>query len=216
MLVAVAAAAFGLGIVIGSLDDSGTVRTAEQFTRAWERGDYAEMHRLIGPGDRGRAPLAAFRAAYARAAATATIESIDAGRVREDDGRVRVPVVVRTRIFGPVRGTLVLHVTDERIDWDRSLVFPGLHGSERLSRVTQAPARASIVARDGREIVSGPATTRAPSGTLGSSIAGAVGPAEHEQLGVPPGRGSGGRRFGEGGRHGNEAAVMLPEGERGA
>src|SRR4051794_11313630 len=136
------------------------------------------MPRLIQTGDRQRAPLAAFRGAYERAAATATAQSIDAGRVRQDGERARVAVTVRTRVFGTVRGALVLYVKDQRVDWDRSLVFPGLRDGERLRRVTQAPARAEIQARDGREIVSGPATARAPTGTAGSSIAGTVGPAE--------------------------------------
>ena len=178
VLVALAAAALGTGILIGGLGASATVRTAEDFTAAWERGDYAAMHRLLEPGDRDRASLAAFRAAYERAAATATAESIDVGEVRDDGDRARVPVTVRTRIFGTVRGTVVLPVEDERIDWDRSLVFPGLRGEERLGRTTQAPPRAAIEARDGREIVDGPATARTPSDTAGSSIAGTVGPAE--------------------------------------
>jgi cell division protein FtsI/penicillin-binding protein 2 len=89
-----------------------------------------------------------------------------------------VPVTVRTKIFGTVRGSIMLTVVDERVEWDRSLVFPGMRGAEQLRRVTEAPSRAEIRARDGREIVSGPAEARAPSGTLGSSVAGTVGPAE--------------------------------------
>ena len=178
VLVALGIAALGVGVLIGSLGQSATVETAEDFVRAWERGDYATMHKLIEPSDRDRASLAAFRAAYQRAAATATTESVDAGKVREDGDDARVPMVVTTRIFGEVRGTLVLRVNDERIDWDRSLVFPGLRGAERLGRTTLTPPRAPIEARDGREIVSGPATARAPTGTLGASIAGTVGPAE--------------------------------------
>ena len=178
LLVALAAFALGVGVLVGGLGESGTERTAREFVRAWEKEDYEAMHRLIEPGDRSRAPLAAFRGAYERAAATATAESIDAGKVRGDGDRARVPIKVRTRIFGVVRGTLTIDVKDERVDWDRSLVFPGLRDGDRLSRVTRAPARADIQARDGREIVSGPATARAPTGTLGSSIAGTVGPAE--------------------------------------
>jgi len=178
LLVALGAFALGIGILLGGLGESGTERTAREFVRAWEKGDYQAMHRLIEPGDRDRAPLAAFRGAYERAAATATAESIDAGRVREDGDQARVPITVRTRVFGTVRGTLVLDVKDDRVDWDRSLVFPGLRDDDRLSRVTRAPTRAAIRARDGKEIVSGPAASRAPSGALAGTIAGTVGPAE--------------------------------------
>jgi len=178
LLVALALFSLGVGLVVGGLGESDTERTAGDFVRAWEKGDYEAMHRLIEPGDRDRAPLAAFRGAYERAAATATAESIDAGRIREDGDRARVAVTVRTRVFGSVRGTVVLPVKDGRVDWDRSLVFPGLRGDDRLSRVTKAPARAAIQARNGREIVSGPAPSRAPSGAGAGSIAGTVGPAE--------------------------------------
>ena len=178
LLVALAAASFGVGILVGGLGETESERTARDFVAAWERGDYGAMHKLIEDGDRARAPLAAFRGAYERAATTATAQSIDAGRPREDGDRARVPIAVRTRVFGTIRGQIVLRVADERVDWDRSLVFPGMRGAGRLSRVTQAPPRAEIRARDGREIVSGPVEARAPSGTLGASIAGSVGPAE--------------------------------------
>src|SRR3954469_10849254 len=91
MLVALGAFALGIGILVGGLGESGTERTAREFVDAWEKGDFQAMHRLIEPGDRDRAPLAAFRAAYERAAATATTESIKAGRVREDGDRARIP-----------------------------------------------------------------------------------------------------------------------------
>jgi penicillin-binding protein A len=181
LLVALAAAAFGAGVLVGGLGKSDAERVAGQFAAAWERGDFRAMHRLIEDADRERAPLAAFRAAYERAALTATAEAVDTGEPREDGDRARVPVTVRTRVFGTVRGSVLLRVADERVDWDRSLVFPGMRGAERLARVTQAPPRAAIRSRDGREIVSGPVEARTPSGTVASSIAGTVGPAETEE-----------------------------------
>ena len=178
LLVALAVAAFGAGILAGGLGKSDAERVAADFVAAWERGDFRSMHRLIEDGDRARAPLPAFRGAYERAAMTATAEAIDAGDPREDGDSARVPVTVRTRIFGTVRGTVTLRVANERIEWDRSLVFPGMRGAQRLDRDTEAPPRAEIRARDGREVVSGPAEARAPTGDLGASIAGSVGPAE--------------------------------------
>jgi hypothetical protein len=178
LLVALAAFSLGVGLLIGGLGESGTERTAREFVDAWERGDYEAMHRLIETSDRERAPLSAFRAAYQRAAATATIKEVHAGAVREDGDRARIPMRIETEIFGTVRGTLALDVKDERVDWDRSLVFPGLRDGERLRRRTRAPSRAAIESRSGREIVGGPAAARAPSGALAGTIAGTVGPAE--------------------------------------
>ena len=193
LLAAVAAASLGAGLLVGGLPDSATEDTARRFAAAWQRGDYAAMHKLISPEDRQRASLPAFRAAYERAAATATATDIRIGRVRVDGELARIPVVAKTRVFGTVRGDVIVRVRAERVEWDRSLVFPGLRGAERLTRQTVAPPRAAIEARDGTEVVSGPATARVPSGPVGSSIAGTVSaaetPAEKQDLrrrGFPP------------------------------
>ena len=175
-LVALGAASLGAGLLIGGLPASSTENTAREFAAAWERGDYAAMHRLITPEDRQRASRSAFRAAYERAADTATATKYETGRVRTDGDIARIPTVVTTRVFGTVRGDVVLRVTDERVEWDRELVFPGLRSGAVLTRETQAPPRAPIVARDGREIVSGAATARAPNGPVAGSIAGTVAP----------------------------------------
>jgi cell division protein FtsI/penicillin-binding protein 2 len=193
LLVALAAASLGAGMLVGGLPDSATEDTARRFASAWQRGDFVAMHRLISPDDRQRASLPAFRAAYERAAATATATGMRTGEVRVDGELARIPVVVTTRVFGSVRGDVIVRVSAERVEWDRSLVFPGLRGAERLTRETIAPPRAAIEARDGTEIVSGPATARVPGGSVGSSIAGTVSapetPAEKEDLrrrGFPP------------------------------
>jgi hypothetical protein len=186
LLVAVAAASLGVGLLVGGLPESGTEETGRKFAAAWQRGDYATMHRLISSEDRQRAPLAAFRAAYDRAAATATATGVRVGKIRVDGELVRIPVVAKTRVFGTVRGDVIVRVRSDRVEWDRSLVFPGLRGQERLTRQTEAPPRAAILARDGTEVVSGPATARVPSGPVGSSIAGTVSapetPQEREDL----------------------------------
>jgi hypothetical protein len=180
-VVALAAASLGAGLLIGGLPASGTEETARQFAAAWERGDFPAMHRLLAPADRQRASLAAFRAAYERAAATATATKLDAGRVRTDGDIARIAATVETRAFGTVRGDVVLRITDERVEWDREHVFPGLRSGDRLTRETEAPPRAPILSRDGREIVSGAATARAPNGPVAGSIAGTVAPPETDQ-----------------------------------
>jgi cell division protein FtsI/penicillin-binding protein 2 len=88
---------------------------------------------------------------------------------------------------------VIVRVREGRVQWQRSLVFPGLREGEQLRRETEAPPRAPILARDGTEIVSGPAAARVPSGPVGSSIAGTVSatemPEEREELrrrGFPP------------------------------
>jgi cell division protein FtsI/penicillin-binding protein 2 len=61
------------------------------------------------------------------------------------------------------------------------LVFPGLRGDAPLSRTSEVPPRAAILARDERTIVAGPAYAREPRlDGVGASIAGQLGPAPTE------------------------------------
>jgi hypothetical protein len=187
LIVAVAIAALGVGMLLGGIGESDSQRTAKRFARAWEKRDFRTMHELVDPPTQDRASLEAFRAAYDRAAATATATSFDLGTPKEDGDKVVFPVTVKTRIFGTVRQPLTLEIRDERVVWDRSLTFPGLRKNQSLNRSTKAPARAPIAARDGKVIVTGPANARTfPLGDGATSLAGTVGPpetdAEREEL----------------------------------
>jgi cell division protein FtsI/penicillin-binding protein 2 len=174
----VAGAALLVGAVIGAGVDSGAERTAKDFGRAWERGDYRRMHALLTDEAQRRWPLARFRRAYSNAAATATATAV---RVRDPRGHrggaMRLPVEVRTRAFGVVRGELLLPLEDEAVAWEPTAVFPGLRRDEELTRTTETPARGRILSRDGKVLAQGPAQGRTSSlGTLAASVAGRVEP----------------------------------------
>src|SRR3954467_13585228 len=47
LLVALGAFSLGIGILVGGLGESGTERTAGEFVRAWEKGDFRAMHPLV-------------------------------------------------------------------------------------------------------------------------------------------------------------------------
>jgi len=152
---------------------------AERFVTAWERGDLAAMHAELSQSSRRATPLSEFSAAYRAAAATATALAFRAGAVgKARDGVVRVPMTVRTRVWGPVQATLRLPFDDSgdepHIDWSRHLTFPGVQRGRRLERRTQLPPRADILARDGRPLAKGPQR----SSTLGSAAASIVGQIE--------------------------------------
>jgi cell division protein FtsI/penicillin-binding protein 2 len=84
-------------------------------------------------------------------------------------------VVVGTRIFGTIEGSLDLPVEDGRIDWQPHFVFPGLAPGAELSRTTSPPPRAKILARDGTTLIEGPASARtSPLGSAGAEIAGVL------------------------------------------
>jgi penicillin-binding protein A len=168
------------GLVVGASYTSGAERVAGEFAAAWERGDARAMHALLSDSARTSYPLARFRRAYRRAAATATATGVEAGDpTGERDGVVRVPVAVRTRIFGRVAGELPVPVSDERVDWRPDLVFPGLLEGERLTRGIEAPRRGRLLSRDGKVLAQGPAQARtSPLVGIADSIAGSMQPEE--------------------------------------
>jgi len=152
---------------------------AQRFVTAWERGDYAAMHAELSEESRRATPLAEFSAAYRRAAATATATAFQAGEIEQSrDGVVQIPMTIRTRLWRPLQATLRLTFEgsgdDPRIVWSRNLTFPGVQRGSRLERRTQLPARADILARDGRPLARGPERTS----TLGPAAASIVGQIE--------------------------------------
>ncbi len=196
-LVLAAVAAFGIGIAVGAGGADPRQDVAQQFTDAWSRGDYAAMHALLTPEAQKRVPLQRFAAAYRDAARTSTLDRVVAGKAAEPaDGAVRVPVAMRTRIFGTLRGQVALPVVEQdegaAIAWQRNLVQPGLRRGEKLTRKTELPPRAAILARDGTPLAEGE-DRLSELGPLAAEIAGRVGPAAPEQAaelerrGVPEG-----------------------------
>ena len=168
------------GMFMGASAHSASERAAEDFAAAWQEGDFRAMHGLLSADAQERYPLPRFRRAYARAAATATLTSLDPDDTGEfEEGHVTVPVVLETRVFGSLRGDLRLPVTDSSVDWDPSLVFPELRPGERLRRVSVPPTRATIRSRDRKVLARGPAPTRtSPLTGIADSIAGQMAPQE--------------------------------------
>jgi peptidoglycan glycosyltransferase len=149
---------------------------AERFVAAWARGDYAAMHAELGDDARKARSVADFTADYRAAAATATATAFRPGKVGKlENGIVSVPMMVTTRVFGPVRATLRIPFTSDddtaRVAWAQNLTFPGVERGQRLERVTQLPRRANILFRDGTPLAEGEQRT-SPLGPVASAIAG--------------------------------------------
>ena len=81
-LLAFAAAAFVVGIVLGSRHEPSERRVAASFAAAWERGDHAAMYALLSDPVREKVSLRRFSRAYQRAAETATVSRVRASRPR--------------------------------------------------------------------------------------------------------------------------------------
>src|SRR5438094_9185396 len=123
---------------------SPAVSGARRFLAAWERSDYAGMRALLTPEAQRRYTPAAFARAYSAAAQTATATGIGAaGKVRDAPGGAVVRVVVRTRLFGDIRGRVQLPMSRSRGQWSPALVFPGLRAGELLTRRSDPPKRAT-------------------------------------------------------------------------
>ncbi len=166
--------------MVGSTAKSTSERVAGDFAEAWERGDLREMHDLLSESASERVPIARFRRAYRRAAATATMTALEAGETEGvRDGEVTVPVVVDTRVFGQLRGDLRVPVSGESVDWTPRLVFPELRRGERFRRISMPPVRATLRSRDGKVLAEGPADERtSPLVGIADSIAGQMEPQE--------------------------------------
>ena len=143
--------------------------TAERFAAAWARGDHAAMWRLLAPQRRRDWPMAEFKASYRIADEQATVRrpAGPAGRVSGD--RVSLPVTVRTRLFGELRGTLPLTApsrTAKRSSTGRRrCACPACAAaSASARRVLARPARRPVLAADGSRLGEEP-TAAAIAGT---------------------------------------------------
>jgi len=192
-----AAAAFAVGLIVGSGGDDGR-DAVTAYARAWATGDWAAMHAQLTPAAQERIGLLPFAAAERSALATATASdrSVSTGEPKDlGNDRWRVPITVRTRIFGTVKGTVVIPVAQDgdsrRVDWKPRLVFPDLRDGERLTRRTEMPERGTLTARDGTPLAQGAGRT-SPIPDVAGQVVGKLGPisdveaARVSQLGVPP------------------------------
>jgi len=187
---ALAGCAFVAGAVTAAMHSGGSAAPAlaARFAAAWARGEYGAMYGEIAPRSRRAISATDFAAAYREASLLATAWRLRvAGRPRAAAGGVEVvPVTVRTRLFGTLRGSLRLPIVSPtgangpRVAWSSSLTFPGLRPGERLHRRTELPPRAALLARDGSILAAGSASAAgqrsSPLGAAASAVVGSVGP----------------------------------------
>jgi len=188
-LAAIALIAFVGGIVVGGGPDA---PEAQRFVDAWEAEDYPAMYAELSPESSDQITLEEFERSYEKAAETATLETLTAGEITDEDGVASTTVSVSTYAFGELTGRLDLPLGDEGVTWAPNLVYPGLTDEEQLVRRTRAPARAAILAADRTPLSSGPASARSV-GAAASAVVGSVGTPTDDQAeelardGFPPG-----------------------------
>ena len=131
---------------------------AEHFATAWQSGDHAAMWRALSPRAQATTPAQRFATAYRNANRAAGVRAVKVGTLgSERDGRIALPVAVRTDIFGTLRGTMSLRVSgtgdDAGIDWSFALRLPGLRSDEAVvRRAGPAPRHGALLAADGSRL----------------------------------------------------------------
>ncbi len=223
-----------IAFVAGSLAGrpSTNLDAARRFLSAWEQHDYATMHDQLTQEAASRYPISSFESSYEQAATAATVKrvnevSLDSGKTATGSAAAVAQVTLKTNAFGNLSGQLVLPLAGGGIDWDPTLVFPGLKSGEKLASRARVPQRAAILTDDGTALAEGPSTARtSPLGSAATAVAGTMGPphaAEGKQmrmLGFPAGTltGVSGLELAFNdrllGRPGGELLITGPEGSR--
>ena len=196
-LAIVAIVAFVLGAAAGA-PGSPDKEAADRFAEAWALGSFGAMYKELNADSKARVDLDEFTAAYREAKLVATLRGLEPGSAQDPDSRdgetvVPVPLAVTTVAFGRFEDEIDLLYSDGGIDWDPSLVFPGLRRGEHLEAEVELAPRAPILAADGEELAAGPAEEREhPLGSSSIDVTGEVGSAAEEDLvrlarkGFPP------------------------------
>jgi cell division protein FtsI/penicillin-binding protein 2 len=185
-LAVVALVAFVVGVTAGS-PGSPEKDAAGRFAEAWAAKNFKAMYAELNDASRARVSLKEFEAAYREAQETATLRGIDAGSVGDSQSTdsaklVPVEISVQTVAFGTVEEDLEVPYADGGVEWNESLVFPGLRPSEELAADVELAERAPILARDGAVLAEGPAEERQhPIGTAAIDVTGEVGEAPEEE-----------------------------------
>ena len=145
-------------VVLGTRNTDPRPAAAQKFAAAWAKGDRVAMRNLLDDDTQKAYSQKRFNATYRAAERAATVTAVRTGKVQKTrGGRFVVPVAVRTRVFGTLRGVVVLPMVEARgeghVRWRPFLRLPGLRPGESVTRrVLTQPHRAAILAADGRRL----------------------------------------------------------------
>ena len=156
------------------------------------------MHAQLTTQTQKSTPLLDFAQSNRATLATATAgeRSVNAGEPKEiGDGRWQIPLTIRSRIFGTVRGDVVLQTVEDgdntRIAWIPANAFPGLRPGQQLTRNTKMLDRGSLLTKDRQVLAEGEARSSSVP-AISSEVVGQIGPIPAERaleinaLGIPP------------------------------
>jgi penicillin-binding protein A len=178
-IVVLAIAAFILGLVVAGGPGRAERKLVNDYVTAWAHSDYSKMYGLLDKTSQASLSRSAFIAAYQSAATTATLAQLTTGHIGSRSGdTIAVRVRVRTHIFGTLSEILEVPLAGSggsaHIRYSGTLLFPGLHRGETLSRKVALAPRADILASDGTPLAQGPARS-SPISDVASQIVGSLG-----------------------------------------
>ncbi len=187
-LAVIAAAAFAFGIVQATAPGRAERRLVTNYVTAWAHRDYAAMYALLDPATRAQISQAQFISEYRTAATTATLTKLTLGHIGSKHGNAYYfPIVVHTKLFGTLRENLQVPLngggSGATVQFNSSLLFPGLNPGEQLSRNVSLPPRATILASDGTPLAEGPHRS-SPIPDVAGQIVGMLGPIPAAQAAV--------------------------------
>jgi peptidoglycan glycosyltransferase len=183
----IAVVAFAFGAAAGA-PGSPEKDAAGRFSEAWASDNFAAMYKELNPASQASIELNDFVIAYGEAEQVATLLRLEPGSAHDPSSRngetvVPVPMLASTVAFGRFEDEVDLPYSDGGIDWNPSLVFPGLREGEHLENEIELAPRAQILAADGSPLAEGPAEEREhPLGSAAIDVTGEVGEASEDQV----------------------------------
>jgi peptidoglycan glycosyltransferase len=186
-LAVIAVVAFTFGAAAGA-PGSPQKDAANRFAAAWAGGEFSAMYKELNPSSQAAIELNDFVIAYREAEQVATLRTLAPGSAHDPssrDGETVVPVSMTagTVAFGSFEDEVELPYSEGGIDWDPSLVFPGLRQGEHLGSEIELAPRAAILAADGTPLAEGAAEEREhPLGSAAIDVTGEVGEASEEEM----------------------------------
>ena len=183
-VVLLAAGAFTAGAVLATQPGRDEHKLVVRFMRAWEHDDVVQMYSMLDTRSRRQTSEPAFAHQLEATAATATETSIAALQVAGRRGdAIRVLVRVKTKLWGPLRETLIVPLSGSgssaRVRLAPQLLFPGLQPGEHLTRHISLPPRGTLLAADGEALAAGPDRST-PIADVAGQIVGTLGPIPQE------------------------------------
>ena len=178
MLLILAAIGFGVYLLGGAgRDERAIIRS---YANSWARNDYDAMWHQLTKVARHRVSEAEFAAELSDAEQTATVSHLHPTKYLAIHGKTaEVGFIVQTHVFGRLNEILDVPLigsgANTRIGFNTSLLFPGLHHGELLSRTTSIGKRGTLLAATGQLLARG-TSLQSSIPEVAADIVGSIGP----------------------------------------